>query len=199
MKRILVIDESEVVRETLALILGREFAVVQATARLDKVCRSPTPAKNVDLLIFGVTPQLVARRRVSCGLPRNCHSRCFFWSIQNRLRERSKMRPRSAASQSRSIPTSCTRKLASSWRGEPIFRAPDVCRSRRVSSREFSRYLDFPFLSRSAATLVRRFAAARLPLLIYGRNGLRPRSSRRGDSLHSRKSPAREFPSTPPR
>jgi CheY-like chemotaxis protein len=27
MKRILVIDESEIVRETLALILGREFAV----------------------------------------------------------------------------------------------------------------------------------------------------------------------------
>ena len=32
-------------------------------------------------------------------------------------------------------------------------------------------YLDFPFLSRSAATLVRRFAAVRLPLLLFGEMG----------------------------
>jgi DNA-binding NarL/FixJ family response regulator len=55
MKRILVIDESEVVRETLALILGREFAVSKRPLG-DSGLPSPDSAHEIDLLIFGVSP-----------------------------------------------------------------------------------------------------------------------------------------------
>ena len=55
MKRILVIDESEVVRETLALILGREFAVSKRPLGTHGLPR-PDTAENVDLLILGVSP-----------------------------------------------------------------------------------------------------------------------------------------------
>src|SRR6185503_15526617 len=56
MKRILVIDESEVVRETLALILGSEFAIVKRPLHASEF--PVADAREVDLLIFGVTPQL---------------------------------------------------------------------------------------------------------------------------------------------
>ena len=56
MKRILVIDESEVVRETLALILGREFAVVKRPLGSKGLSIADT-REDVDLLIFGVAPQ----------------------------------------------------------------------------------------------------------------------------------------------
>jgi hypothetical protein len=57
MERILVIDESEVIRETLALILGREFVVVKrphgsATFSFGE------PDAEVDLLILGVSPAI---------------------------------------------------------------------------------------------------------------------------------------------
>src|SRR5687768_8098474 len=59
MKRILVIDESEVVRETLALILGREFAVLKRPL-VSRGFPLDDTREDVDLLIFGVTPQLGA-------------------------------------------------------------------------------------------------------------------------------------------
>ena len=59
MKRILIIDESEVVRETLALILEREFAVVKRPLGSREFAVAD-PREHVDLLIFGVTPQLGA-------------------------------------------------------------------------------------------------------------------------------------------
>ena len=59
MKRILVIDESEVVRETLALILGREFAVSKRPLRSPGFPLADSH-EQVDLLILGLTPQLSA-------------------------------------------------------------------------------------------------------------------------------------------
>jgi len=56
MKRILVIDESEVVRETLALILGREFAVSKRTLGAHGFSFADTQ-NDVDLLILGISPQ----------------------------------------------------------------------------------------------------------------------------------------------
>src|SRR6185295_3323894 len=58
MKRILVIDDSEVVRETLALILGSEFVIVKRPLTSNEF--PIADSREVDLLIFGVTPQLGA-------------------------------------------------------------------------------------------------------------------------------------------
>ena len=56
MKRILVIDESEVVRETLALILGREFAVSKRALGTQGFSFSDAQSQ-VDLLILGISPR----------------------------------------------------------------------------------------------------------------------------------------------
>ena len=56
-KRILVIEESEVVRETLALILGREFVVAKRPFGKGAFSFVETD-RDVDLLILGVTPAI---------------------------------------------------------------------------------------------------------------------------------------------
>ena len=56
-KRILVIEESEVVRETLALILGREFVVAKKPFGKGVFPFTETD-RDVDLLILGVTPAI---------------------------------------------------------------------------------------------------------------------------------------------
>ena len=56
-KRILVIEESEVVRETLALILGREFVVAKRPFGKGVFSFAETD-RDVDLLILGVTPAI---------------------------------------------------------------------------------------------------------------------------------------------
>ena len=56
-KRILVIEESEVVRETLALILGREFVVAKRPFGKGIFSFGETDW-DVDLLILGVTPAI---------------------------------------------------------------------------------------------------------------------------------------------
>src|SRR5262245_59941942 len=56
MKRILVIDESEVVRETVALLLGREF-VVSKRALGNKSVHGPDIHDECDLMILGVSPK----------------------------------------------------------------------------------------------------------------------------------------------
>src|SRR5437870_13606953 len=57
MKRILVIEESEVIRETLALILGREFVVVKRPHSRVAFSFSDFDTE-VDLLIMGLTPTI---------------------------------------------------------------------------------------------------------------------------------------------
>ena len=52
MKRILVVDESRAVRETLSLILGQDFEVVQSSHFSEQ--NSSFSSKEVDLLILGL-------------------------------------------------------------------------------------------------------------------------------------------------
>ena len=59
MKRILIIDESEVIRETLALILGRDY-IVSKRALGGQQFRFADAPEETDLLILGVAPQFVA-------------------------------------------------------------------------------------------------------------------------------------------
>jgi DNA-binding NtrC family response regulator len=169
MKRILVIDDSEVVRETLALILGREFSVSKRSLG-EKGLLALDAAHEFDLLIFGVSPRhgpdtgnlvqlarqlplavlfLVESRSTARVIESSTAVECLTkpfnpYELQERVGQlltRGKRRPTHPA-----------------W-VEPAKR------------NDFSRYLDFPFLTRSAASLVQRFAATKLPLLIYGELG----------------------------
>jgi DNA-binding NtrC family response regulator len=169
MKRILVIDESEVVRETLALILGREFDVIKRPlgARDFPV---PDAGDDVDLLIFGLTPRLgsetAALRHFAAQLP---------FAVLFLVDSRSVARTMEAKGE-----VACLAKPFNPYElhekvGQLLARRASVAasggRSRVRPPNELASYLDFPYLTRSAALLVRRFAAARLPLLIYGERG----------------------------
>ncbi len=169
MKRILVIDESEVVRETLALILGREFDVVKRPLSTRDF---PLAAAReaVDLLILGVTPQLgmetAALLRFAAQLPFAMlllvDSKTVARAIQEETEIGCLTKPFN--------PYELHEKVASLLARRMSFPKPAILRG-APEPKDCSAYLDFPFLSRSAALLARRFAAARLPLLISGELG----------------------------
>ena len=169
MKRILVIDESEVVRETLALILGREFAVTKRPMGAGEF-PAPDTREDVDLLIFGVTPQLgfetAGLLRFAAQLPFAVlflvDSKSIARIIENRAEIACLTKPFN--------PYELHEKV-----GQLLARRTNVPATNRLTREraptDVSPYLDFPYLSRSAGMLVQRFAATRLPLLISGEMG----------------------------
>jgi len=169
MKRILIIDESEVVRETLALILEREFAVVKRPLSSREFAVAD-PHEHVDLLIFGVTPQLGAEAtrlsRFAAQLPFAVlflvDSKSIAKTIETKAELACLTKPFNPYELHEKVGQLLARRPKVPTTGDP---APEHAWT------DFSPYLDFPYLSRSAATLVRRFAASRLPLLISGEIG----------------------------
>jgi len=169
MKRILVIDESEVVRETLSLILGREFVVTKKALGTAGI-PFPEPGHDVDLLILGVTPSigseastllrvavqapfavlfLVDSRMAAKALPEQEHISCLAKPFNPyELRQKIGVLLARQAVRPKSLPP-----FPASNQQEPLS------------------YLTFPFLSRTAATLIHRFAATHLPLLVSGEIG----------------------------
>ena len=167
MKRILIIDESEVVRETLGLILGREFAVSKRTLGAHGL--SFADAQDpVDLLILGISPQhgleAASLVRFASQLP---FAVLFLVDSKTTAREI----PRESR-------FDCLAKPFNPYElhekvGQLLARRPatHAMRSPGLDAERVSRYLEFPFLSRSTALLIRRFAEARLPLLVSGEIG----------------------------
>jgi DNA-binding NtrC family response regulator/uncharacterized protein YuzE len=170
MKRILVIDESEVVRETLALILGREFAVVKRPLGIREL---PLAAarEEVDLLILGVTPHLgnetAALLRFAAQLPFAVLFLVDSKSIARAIQEETEI----GCLAKPFNPYELHEKVGNLLARRTAYPRPSLLRAAERKPNDFSPYLDFPFLSRSAALLAHRFAAARLPLLISGELG----------------------------
>ncbi len=169
MKRILVIDESEVVRETLALILGREFAVVKrplGTAGFPLT----EPHLDVDLLILGVTPaiglEVTGLLRFATQAPFSVLFLVDSRAAANAIREQERFSCLAKPFNPYELREKVGRLLA---RQAVLPRVlPPVT---DASSREAAAYLTFPFLSRAAETLVHRFAATHLPVLVSGEIG----------------------------
>lgn len=169
MKRILVIDESEVVRETLALILGRDFAVVKKPLGTTGIPFAE-PHQDVDLLILGVTPAIGLE---ASGLLRFAAQAPFavLFLVDSR------MAANAIREQER---VSCLAKPFNPYElkqkvGKLLARRTVLPRvlppSTDASKQEAAGYLNFPFLSRAAATLIHRFAATHLPVLVSGEIG----------------------------
>jgi DNA-binding NtrC family response regulator len=169
MKRILIIDESEVIRETLALILGREFIVSKRTLG-GKQFRFADANEAIDLLILGVAPQLrseaVNLARLSAQLP------CAVLFLVD---SKSTARAFEDVDQ-----IGCLSKPFSPYElharvGELLARRRDLPRSPVPVSSEspnsLARFLEYPYVNRSVASLAQRFAATRLPILISGETG----------------------------
>ena len=169
MKRILIIDDSEVIRETLALILGREF-IVSKRALGSQQFRFVAANEEIDLLILGVAPQFGAEAaslgRLAAQLPFAVLFLVDSKATARAIEERERI--------------SCLTKPFNPYElhakvGQLLARQAVLPRVAALAptekSKDFSRYLEFPYLSRSAASLVPRFAAAGLPILISGEIG----------------------------
>src|SRR5919112_789754 len=169
MKRILVIDESEVIRETLALILGREFYVVKKFLGTSGFSLADTSA-DVDLLIIGVSPALRSEAgkllrfaaQVSCAVLFLVESRSAIKLIEEQETVGCLAKPFNPYELKQKVGMLLARTAAlPSMR--PMRAIPD--------NPAHSHYLRYPFLDRTAAALVQRFARTHLPVLVSGEIG----------------------------
>ena len=153
----------------MALILGREFVVAKRALGTQGLPLTDTH-EDCDLLILGVSPQYGLEAasivRVAAQLPFAVlllvDSKSTARAIEDTARVGCLTKPFNPYELHEKVGQLLARRL--------IYPTTDVVAQAR-EPRNFSRYLEFPYLSRSAATIVRRFATARLPLLIYGEIG----------------------------
>ena len=169
MKRILIIDDSEVIRETLALLLGREFIVSKRA-----VANRPFPFadanEEIDLLILGVAPQFGAEAanlmRLAAQLPFAVlflvDSKVTARAIEEREQIGCLTKPFNPYELQARVGQLLARRAVL-----PIPAGAVATQTRK----DYLSYLEYPYLSRSAASLVQRFAAAGLPMLIVGEIG----------------------------
>lgn len=169
MKRILVVDESEMVRETLALILGRSFAVVkrpfgQGTLSFENA------EQGVDLLILGITPAFAAEASKLLSFAMRAPFAVLFL-VDSKSAARSLEDSEHIGCLTKPFnPYELKEKVGQLLAHRPVLR--EVWSPVRDNRDErFARYLAFPYLTRSAASLAHRFAVSRLPILISGEIG----------------------------
>ena len=171
MKRILVIDESEVIRETLGLILGREFAVIKRPPSSSSGFSPAADAnEQVDLLILGVAPgwkaQTASLLRFAAQLP---FAVLFLVDSKKAARafvEREQVtcltKPFNPYELQEKVDQLLARRQAGPGTSEIASRTEDP---------GLPRYLEYPFVTRSVAMLTQRFAMSQLPILIFGEIG----------------------------
>jgi DNA-binding NtrC family response regulator len=167
MKRILVIDESEVIRDTLALILGRDFLVVKKALARGELSLHDAP-HEIDLMILGVAPVLRSETsrlltfatQAPFAVLLLVDSKSTAKAIEDREQIDCLAKPFN--------PYELKEKVGQLLARRPVL--PDLpARERKQPVR--TSYLEYPYLSRAAASLIRRFAATQFPLLISGEMG----------------------------
>jgi DNA-binding NtrC family response regulator len=169
MKRILVIDESEMVRETLALILGRSFVVVKKPFGQGALSFE-NAEQGVDLLILGITPAFAAEASNLLTFAMHAPFAVLFLVDSKSAARAIENSERVACLTKPFNPYELKEKVGQLLARRPVFRDL-LSPSREHLEDKVSRYLAFPYLTRSAASLVHRFAASRLPVLISGEIG----------------------------
>jgi DNA-binding NtrC family response regulator len=170
MKRILVVDESRVVRETLALILSRDFKVIQRSFLPEK--EASFLEEKIDLLILGLSPQSAEDPffpvdfvlRIPCAVLFLVDSTLLSPPKGSEGRVDCLAKPFNPYELREKI-----RRLMA-WQNPPVAAGPLQLFSREKVEK-FTRYLEFPYLSRTSSFLAQRYALSNLPVLIYGEMG----------------------------
>jgi DNA-binding NtrC family response regulator len=177
MKRILVVDDSDAVRETLALLLEGDFAVVRSAVGAEGLSLTDIQ-HDVGLLIIGVAPAAVTRASALLSFATRRRLAILFLV------------------DSKSLGKSIAIRENVGWLSKPFnpyelkaevarLLAPTVMPSTppaglpEAQHHKLTRFVEFPYVNRVAASLIRRFAATRLPVLISGEIGCgQPRIAR---------------------
>jgi len=167
MIRILVVDESTAVRETLALILGQDFEVIPRQDLSDESLS--LHAEPIDLLILGCPSGLGGRSpsisrvlsQVSCPVLFLLDSRppAGFGEGQERVDWLTK--PFNPYELKEKIVCLLDRLGTKTEPSPPV----------RVLKDRYARYLDFPYLPKSVSELAKKFAILPISLLIIGEEG----------------------------
>ncbi len=165
MKKILVVDESQAVRETIALVLGRDFAVAQKPS-----FESGSPSADdagLDLLIVGVSPAAARQRSIFADLAERFSCPILFLVD-------------SGAAPGAGIPANadCLAKPFNPYELKEKIAGllAEVSAMPRLLSEPWAtggtvHYLDYPFVPASIAALARNFALTPFPLLIQAEPG----------------------------
>jgi two-component system response regulator PilR (NtrC family) len=167
MKRILVIDESEVIRDTLALILGRDFLVVKKALARGELSLYDAP-HEIDLMILGVAPILRSETsrlltfatQAPFAVLLLVDSKSTAKAIEDREQIGCLAKPFN--------PYELKEKVGQLLARRPVLPEPPEHESKHPVRTE---YLEYPYLARAAASLIHRFADTHFPVLIAGEIG----------------------------
>ena len=160
MKRILVIDPSPGVRETVALLLARDYDIDQRDTLLAPAVLAAAAA-DAELVISSLGPEKWAARLARLAARAN---------LAVLLLADSKAATRSLAGQKN------LDFLVKPFNPYDLKAAVEKLLNRRSptaapAQAAQSKYLDFPFVGQAVAQLARRFGRLSLPLLIWGERG----------------------------
>ncbi len=175
MKRILVVDDSDVVRETIALLLENEFVVVKKALGTQGLSLADVD-RDVELLIVGLGP--VSATSTLSNFAARGHFAILFLVDSKVLGKSIKIQENvgwlAKPFNSYELKAEVRRLLA-----PPILPSPPPAYLSDAQHYGPIRYVEFPYVNRVAASLIRRFAATRLPVLISGEMGCgQPRVAR---------------------
>lgn len=169
MKRILVIDEAEVVRETLALVLGREFTVIKRPPSSSELSFVESH-EHVDLLILGVARAWIGQPASLLRYAAQAPCAVLFL-VDTKMAARAFAEHDQVACLTKPFnPYELQEKVSQLLARRGFWRGIDDSGA-RTSEAPYSRYLEYPFVSRNIAAVARRFAMSRLPILITGEQG----------------------------
>lgn len=169
MKRILVIDDSDAVRETIAFLLEGDFAVFKRAVGAEGLSLAELDP-DVELLIIGIAPAAVTRASSLLNLAARSRFAILFLVETKSLAQAISIQENIGCLLKPFNPYELRAEVARLL-ARPTFRPSSPSHLRDAQNRGFSRYLEFPYVDRITASLAHRFAATRLPVLISGEMG----------------------------